>query len=204
MARKILPVDIHPDLTRSRLEAIAELLQSVRDKVINKREINCGDDAWSVGCRAYSWTRSAISEAASTDPKFIPWLKVLEDKGLYFTFTIGAIPIKFYRGSPDHLPNKTSYFKAQEFLARQYAFPSMKEENSFVFRFIIETDSSLKIKTVTLVQIGIGGSIINSWPIQLAKVTNFASLKNHGIKLPKPYVRVKQPKGNKIGKFTDE
>jgi hypothetical protein len=138
MARKILPVDIHPDLTQNRLEAIAELFQSVRDEVIDKREINSGDDAWSIGCRSYSWTRSAISKAALSDLKFIPWLKVLEDKGLYFTFTIGAIPIKFYSGNPEHLPNKTSYFKALEFLARQYAFPGMKDENSFVFRFILE------------------------------------------------------------------
>lgn len=204
MARKILPVDIHSDLTQDRLEAIAELFESVREDVINKREIISGDDSWSVGCRAYSWTRSAITKAASRDPKFIPWLKVLEDKGLYFTFTIGAIPIKFYSGSLDHLPNKTAYFKTQEFLARQYAFPSMKDEDSFVFRFILETDSSLKIRNITFVQIGTSGEIINSWPIQLTKVTNVTPFKSRGVKLSKPNVSVKKPKDSQIGKSADE
>ncbi len=80
----------------------------------------------------------------------------------------------------------------------------MKDKDSFVFRLIVETDSSLKIRTVTLVQLGKANNIINSWPIELTKITNVAPLKDLSIKLPKPHISVKKPKDSKIGNSADE
>lgn len=206
MQKKILPSDVHPDLTEDRLNAIAELIRNQRKDIIGKSEIDRGDNAWSIGCRAYACTCYAITNAASKDDRFAAWLNVLEDQGLYFTFTLGDIPIKFYRGDPENPPGRVSYYRSAEFLARQRAFPFTKNKDNFLFRLIIETDSSFEVSEITLIQIDTDGNTINSWSIDSTRSPNIAPLASKSVKLPKPPIRIKQSaeKETGTGKSNDE
>lgn len=206
MKKKILPSDIHPDLTEDRLRAIAELIQNQRKDIIDKSEIDRGDNAWSIGCRAYAWTCKAITKAALEDNRFAQWLNVLEAQGLYFTFTIGAIPIKFYRADPENLPGRVSYYRSAEFLARQQAFPFVKNKDNFLFRLIIETDHSFDVSEITLVQIDTDGNTINSWLINSTESSNITAFATKSVKLPKPPIKIKQSvqKETEAGKSNDE
>ena len=89
----------NPDQTRSRLSTIASIIAMWARGHCDKPQN--GDDAWSLGCRAYARTRDAIKKAAGT----YDWLKILpETTWLGFSFAIGASPCRFYRGDPEEPP----------------------------------------------------------------------------------------------------
>lgn len=54
-----------------------------------------GDDAWSIGCRAYSFSRNRLRRAAEAGR--YAWLGVL-DETHHFVFLIEGVPVRFFRG----------------------------------------------------------------------------------------------------------
>ena len=78
----------NPDLTRSRLSTIASIIRNVRHEAVLLHEPQNGDDAWSLGCRAYARTRDAIKRSAGP----YDWLKILpETTWLGFSSRLGLL-----------------------------------------------------------------------------------------------------------------
>jgi hypothetical protein len=98
------PSDFHPALTEDRLAVAARLLVRGRSDAIARAEPDAGDDAWSIGCRAYSFSRHQVRRAAESGR--FPWLKVL-DGGQHFVFLIEGVPIRFYPGPADNPSTRT-------------------------------------------------------------------------------------------------
>ncbi|MGB9256333.1 MAG: hypothetical protein WCC25_15960 [Candidatus Korobacteraceae bacterium] len=154
----------NPDLTRSRLSTIASIIRNVRHEAVLLHEPQNGDDAWSLGCRAYARTRDAIKKAAGT----YDWLKILpETTWLGFSFAIGASPCRFYRGDPEEPPyhyQSKSYGEIHQIqlcLDLDQGFPPVDG----VLRLAVETDGSGEVLAVTLVEVDKGGNAKNSWQI---------------------------------------
>ena len=70
------PWDLHPALTEERLSACARLLARGRSDAVAMADPWAGDDAWSIGCRAYSFSRNRLRQAAEGGR--YPWLGVLD------------------------------------------------------------------------------------------------------------------------------
>src|ERR1035438_2927788 len=93
----------YPHLTQQRLLAVAVVIRRARNETLSLYDPIGGDNSWSHGCRAYARTCHALREAA----KEFQWLRILpEFESLRFTFAIGTVPIRFYRGLPDERPSR--------------------------------------------------------------------------------------------------
>ena len=87
-----------PDLTRDRLSVIATIIRDVRHDCVMLHEPDEGDGPWSLGCRAYERIGFVILKVNDNDN----WLKTLPEKSaLAFSFAIGNVPFRFYRGNPE-------------------------------------------------------------------------------------------------------
>src|SRR6266702_4537286 len=93
----------YPPLSVDRLSVVAAILRQVRHDAVALHEPEAGDSPWSLGCRTYSRTCYELKAAASK----YDWLTIVpESEALTFTFAIGSIPFKFYRGSPEDPPSR--------------------------------------------------------------------------------------------------
>ena len=94
----------YPSLTKERLVADATLMREARDgAVLLRNDPEAGDTRWSLGCRIYDRIRAHIRKARLA----MPWLSVIpESHPLRFTFTIGELPLKFYKGEAADVPGK--------------------------------------------------------------------------------------------------
>jgi hypothetical protein len=91
----------YPDLTIDRLSALANVIRDVRRDAVRLHDPANGDTEWSLGCRVYTRTCHAIRLAATR----YPWLKILpEAELLRFSFAVGSVTFRFYRGTPDDPP----------------------------------------------------------------------------------------------------
>ena len=62
-----------------------------------------GDDAFSLGARAYARIKNKLISLAES--RQYNWLRILTEKGR-FTFQINGVPIRFTRNKPDDLPRR--------------------------------------------------------------------------------------------------
>lgn len=93
-----LPWDIHPALTEERLRLCARLLANARRDALALATYEMGDDAWSVGCRAYAFGRQRLKRVAASGAH--AWLQVMDDSH-HFVFLIDQVPVRFYRGAAE-------------------------------------------------------------------------------------------------------
>lgn len=131
-----LPWDLHPALTADRLAVAAHLLARGRADAIAMADPWAGDDAWSIGCRAYSFSRHQLAAASRTGR--YSWLKVL-DATHHFVLLIEGVPVRFFRGDADEPTKRT--LRQQEVEAEQLALalgPGVEAEG-LMFRLAVET-----------------------------------------------------------------
>src|SRR5262245_41222988 len=97
-----LPWPDWPTLTLDRLQVVSAIIQDVHAEVAELFDPDAGDGAWDRGCRAYSRRCHRIIAATN----HYPWLTIPagSGSGLEFTFAIGGVPIKSYRGEPYDVP----------------------------------------------------------------------------------------------------
>ena len=91
------PWEYHPELIEERLVKIAQLLALGRGDAVDRFDPTIGDDNWTLGVCAYNYGCFRIAGAAGT-PGF-EWLEVL-DPSKHFQFSIGGVPMRFWRGNP--------------------------------------------------------------------------------------------------------
>ena len=91
------PWEYHQELTEERLVRVAQLLALGRGSAVDRFDPTIGDDNWTLGVCAYNYGCFRISQAAGT--LGFEWLGVI-DPGKHFQFSIGGVPMRFWRGDP--------------------------------------------------------------------------------------------------------
>ena len=185
------PCDCHPDLQEDRLLALADFFASTRSTVVSLHDPMSGDDGWSLGCRSFSrWKNQLLSKAKSGD---WPWLGIINPK-MGFVFSIGSVPVRFYRGNLLKPPFRTLASSAQELKQMSLAFPSAEEHyKDLRWRFAIETDFLGEPSSVIFAALsGDNGSVVYHWklPFEIADVNIDAAFirSDDIVELPAPTV----------------
>lgn len=160
-----LPWDLHPALTEERLSACARLLARGRADAVALADPWAGDDAWSIGCRAYSFSRNRLRQAAEGGR--YPWLGVL-DETHHFVFLIDGVPVRFFRGDAAEPSKRT--LRQQESEAQQLALAlgDAGGAEGLMFRLAVETGEAGAVTRVVFLALrGEEGSVECCWPVPL-------------------------------------
>lgn len=160
------PWEIHPSLTDSRLRVIGRIVRDARrravETVFDPRQ---GDTAWGLGCVVYERTCFAIALAARTEPLHA-WLSVIESDGLKFSFAVGGVPLRFYRGDVERTPpNRTLHIRAPELEAQQLCFLDEDNGGDFICRLIVEVDEAGLVSRVAFARASQAGELRDVWII---------------------------------------
>ena len=159
-----LPWDYHPALQPERLRLCARLLANARRDALALAREELGDDAWSVGCRAYAFGRQRLRRVAEAGAH--TWLRVL-DGTQHFVFLIEDVPVRFYRGSADDPTART--LRRQEGESKQLGLAlGRAEADGLVFRLAVETDETGAVRRVVFLALrGEEGAAECVWPVPL-------------------------------------
>lgn len=184
------PWDLHHDLTRDRLVAVAQLLRQGRNDALDRYDPGVGDDSWTLGCRAFQFARFRIIEAF-TEAKY-PWLSV-HDMSRQFVFKIGNVPVRFYHGGADDPTTRTLRQSYPELRQLTLTFPEESEARYCAYRFAVETDVEGFITTIKFVAL-LGEVPLMTWDIPLDAIVMplhaVDGTRAQGVELPPPTVRV--------------
>jgi hypothetical protein len=120
----------------------------------------------------------------------IPWLTVLpESQALRFTFAVGTVPLKFYRGDVDDVPQKYLEPSFTELRQMDLAFKTDGIDSTNLLRIAVEPDASGKTSTVTLVEVEESGIPLRVFQIPLDSA-NVIEMKPKPINLEPPTLEV--------------
>jgi hypothetical protein len=178
------PWQKYPDLTREHLSIIATIIRDVRHRCVLLHEPDEGDGPWSLGCRAYERTCAAIRKTAIKHD----WLRILpETSSLGFSFAIGNVPFRFYRGDPEEPPyhyQLKSYGEINH-LQLCLALDTGFHQIDGALRLAVETDGSAEVSAVTLVEVDSGGNPRDSYQIPFDEgESNVVTIETPPVDLP--------------------
>lgn len=184
------PWEHHPALAADRLVTIGELIQKGRNNALERYMPGIGCTPWSVGCEAFGFQKFEISQAAPD----LDWLEIINPT-MQFVFSIGGVPVRFYKGAPDDPTVRTlkqsfaelqqqSLFGAEE-LIHLTAEP--------LYRFAVETDEDGAVLAISFVVLS-GEFPVLVWPVPLdgsvTKLSPTWTPPADGVDLPPPAVSV--------------
>jgi len=173
----------YPSLSRERLSAIANIIRRVRTETVALHDAAGGDSEWSLGCRAYSRTCHAIRASA----KNYAWLTILhENENLRFSFVIGTVPFRFYRGRPDDPPDRylISTYGELHHLQTVLALEGLRPLDR-ILRLAVETDATREVSNVTLVEMDEAGNVTDTYTIPFdVEQANVTLLQAKPVELP--------------------
>jgi hypothetical protein len=86
---------------------------------------------------------------------------------LRFTFTIGSLPIKFYRGEADDIPGNCLVRSYAELRQMQLAFQVEGIQATHILRLAVETDAYGNMGSISLVEVDEAGSPARLYEIPL-------------------------------------
>lgn len=166
-AARRLPWEIHPALSEDRLRLCARMLANARRDAMAMASYELGDDAWSVGCRAFAFGRHRLQRAAESGD--YPWLEVLDDSA-HFVFVIGGnghgVPVRFYRGAAEDPTERT--LRQQELEAEQLSLALGEDAaQGLAFRFAVETDPQGRVDRVVFLALRGEDQVECFWPVPL-------------------------------------
>ena len=184
------PWEHHPDLSRERLIAVGKLIERGRNIALDRFDLAAGCTGWTLGCEAFAFQKHQIQTAAAE----IDWLEILNPT-MQFVFTVGGVPVRFYRGEPDD-PNvrtlKQTFSELQQ-LSLFSADELIKLAAEPLYRFAIETDLDGVITAITFVVLA-GDTPALTWKVPLDEpVTKVSPLwieGSEGVELPAPSVGI--------------
>jgi hypothetical protein len=160
----LLPWELHPALTEDRLRVCARMLANARRDALAMASYELGDDAWSVGCRAYAFGRSRLARAAGSGRH--NWLGVLDESNA-FVFLIEDVPVRFYRGLAEGPTARALRRHAEEARQLSLALGDAAAEG-LVFRLAVETGEGGRVERVVFLALrGEEGEAACTWPVPL-------------------------------------
>jgi hypothetical protein len=179
------PWNKYPSLTKDRLSSIANIIRRVRSETVALHDAEGGDSEWSLGCRVYSRTCYAIRAAA----KNYAWLTILfEAENLRFSFAIGSVPFRFYRGKPDDPPDRylISTFGELHHLQAALAIEGLRPVDK-ILRLAVETDGGREVSVVSFVEMDEAGNVTETFIIPFEiEPANISPLQARPVDLPAP------------------
>lgn len=178
----------YPPLTRVHLSELANMIRRARHETLLLHDPAAGDNEWSLGCRVYARTCHALRQAA----KECEWLTILreDEKPLRFTFAIGSIPVRFYRGEAGDPPGNYLAVTHAELYQQQLAFviDGIRLVDQ-ILRLAIETDETREVSKVILVEMDTLGTVTEAYRIPFdTEAGNVAPLRSKPVDLPPPPV----------------
>lgn len=177
------PWEKFPDLTLERLTAVANLVVEVRQGVLQDLKPDKGDGPWSFGCLSYERMCHAIKKATGE----YGWLSILqESRSLEFSFAIGSVPLRFYRGLPDDPPPNYQFKSYGELQHIQFRLElSGLPPIDSVLRLAIETKGDGTASVITLVEMDAEGHPTATFEIPLDnEVGNVVPIQTPPVDLP--------------------
>lgn len=173
MVAEIEPWLKYPDLTQTRLTALANEIRRVRGECVALHAPDQGDGDWSLGCRVYQRTFFAIKELA----KSVDWLTINPElKALQFSFSVGSVPLRYYKGDPEDPPSRYLMHSDGELQQIQLCFefeglPSVDT----ILRLAVDVDATRQASSVSLVEIDEFKEVIGKYRVpfdaQTSRVT---------------------------------
>lgn len=159
------PWDYNPELTEERLVQIAQLLERGRGDAVDRFDSSVGDDSWTLGCCAYNYGCFQIRNAAETSG--FEWLRVI-NPGKHFQFSVGLVPMRFWKGDPTDPTDKISTATAYEQLPLDLE-PGVSLAG-VLFRIGVVTDLDGALIGASFVALR-NGEPETVWPLPLADAT---------------------------------
>lgn len=181
------PWEIHPDLTRERLVAVAQLIAQGRWDALATHNPIIGGNGWTLGCCAFQYARAQIIRAAGQDG--YEWLS-LSNATMQLIFNIGSVPFRFYKGEADAPSDRTLRQTYSELAQLSFAFGDVAA-GDLAYRFAIETDDEGAITSIKVVGLR-GESPAFTWEVPYQETVSHPtpSTPTKGVELGKPEVRV--------------
>lgn len=180
------PWKYDPELTEERLTKVGQLLAVGRGHAVDRYDPTIGDDSWTLGTCAYNYGCFQIKRAAGT-PGF-EWLGVI-DPGKHFQFSVGGVPMRFWRGDPADPTSKISAKTPHEQLS--FDLEPGKPMAGVLCRIGVETDFDGALLTASFVALR-NGEPETVWPLPLAEAEPLIVLlddeRPEGRDLPPPVV----------------
>jgi hypothetical protein len=157
-----LPWDTYSPLTPERLSIVADRLRKARDGTLRLYDPIGGDTPWSHGCRAHVRQIKAVLDGA----REYDWLTILPDEEpLRFTFAIGGVPIRFYRGTPEEIPTHHLYRTFTEIRQLQLVLIPEARKKAKILRMAIELDAEGNASEISLVELDASGTPVHVYSI---------------------------------------
>ena len=177
----------HPALTEQRLATVAAIMRDVRNKAADLHDAAEGDNAWSRGCRVYARTCFALRRSAAE----FDWLSVLpESEALRFTFAVGRVPLKFYRGDASDAPGHCKIMSDAEAAAQQLLLDLGEiPDDGHLLRLVVESDSEGRTLTVTLIELDKAGALTGKYVIPSISGTDVIPALARGIDPGPPQIQ---------------
>lgn len=172
----------YPDLTEERLRIIAEIIRSSRDETVRLHDPLGGDDAWSLGCRAYSRICYALRQACEKHN----WIGILtESEKLRFTFSVGSVPVRFYSGPSDDPPGRYLHQTYGE-LHHQQLFLELDGVAPIgsLLRIAVESDGGGRVEDIFLVEVDEEGNVTQRYCVPDVAAANVLPMQTKPISLP--------------------
>ena len=168
------PWDFNPDLRRDRIIAVAARLLSARNEVLDRREIENGDDAYATGTRAFSWQCEAIRKMSAESQH--DWL-TLAKSTQEFIFRIGSVPARFYRGEHDRPTSRTLRQTFPELMQARLNFGDDTQTTvEVIWRYAIETFQDGEVQRIMFCGFDAAlGIPVCVWEVPLDEDDNIAS-----------------------------
>jgi hypothetical protein len=183
MIAQIEPWRKYPDLTQPRLIVLANEIRRVRSECVALHEPENGDGDWSLGCRVYQRTYYAIKELSKT----LDWLSINQElKSLQFSFSLGSVPLRFYKGDPDDPPSRYLTHSDGEILHIQtcFEFEGLPTVDT-ILRLAVDVDSTRNASSVSLVEIDEYKEVIGQYRIPFtAQISNISPMQAPPVNLP--------------------
>ena len=189
------PSEWHPDLQEDRLIPLAQFFATVCAEVALLHDASAGDDGWSLGCRRNARWRHRLAKKAQS--REWPWFSVIKS-GKRFVFSIGSVPVRFYRGRHNKPTLNTLAHDAPELEQLSIAFKGTDTPfKDLHYRFAIET--GLLGEPTAVVFAGLAkedGSVVCHWKlpfdaVELQAVAPAEPRIDDIVELPAPVVGVK-------------
>ncbi|HJN26147.1 MAG TPA: hypothetical protein QGG18_10835 [Rhodospirillales bacterium] len=185
------PWDYLPQLSEERLKIVAAMIVDARHAALSLFDEEAGDTAWSYGCRAYDWCRYSIIKASISGE--YPWLSYYPNNGLEFAFSIGEVPVRFYKGDPDKPNDRTLKQCHPELNQLELELFDKDICPNLLWRLAIETFESGEVLSVTVIGCTRDGIPECLWKVPLSEmvpVINITEIQDDdGEDIPEPVVK---------------
>jgi hypothetical protein len=137
---------------------------------------------WGAGCLAYDLTRHALIQQSLIEP----WLRVI-DGSMRFIFSIGSVPVRFYKGDPEEPTDRTLSKSYPELRQLALAYEKRVDAEKFRWRFAVETAIDGTASQISLVGIDFDDTVECRWEFDERKI------------VPISAATTKRPEGKRIG-----